>query len=138
MTADGDDSVCVCIAAYNAEDTIARAVPYYEQEIAPALKEVAPLVADLADLGTTGLATLDMLALAATPLPEWRDAQLAILDRAARPKAALEFPMVPMMRELVFAAMSQAEARTMKPDEWRAHVKTLASPPRRGRGGAPQ
>jgi succinoglycan biosynthesis protein ExoU len=26
MTADGNDSVCVCIAAYNAEDTIARAV----------------------------------------------------------------------------------------------------------------
>ena len=105
---------------------------------APALKEVAPLVADLADLGAAGLASLDMLALAATPLPEWRDAQLAILDRAGRPKAALEFPMVPMMRELVFGAMSQAEARTMKLDEWRAHVKTLAAPPRRGRGGPPQ
>ena len=105
---------------------------------APALKEVAPLVADLADLGTAGLASLDMLALAATPLPEWRDAQLAILDRAGRPKAALEFPMVPMMRELVFGAMSQAEARTMKVDEWRTHVKTLAAPPRRGRGGGPQ
>ena len=105
---------------------------------APALKEVAPLVADMADLGNAGLASLDMLALAATPLPEWRDAQLAILDRAGRPKAALEFPMVPMMRELVFGAMSQAEARTMKLDEWRTHVKTLAAPPRRGRGGGPQ
>ena len=104
-------------------------------ERAPALKEVAPLAADLADLGTAGLASLDMLAQAATPLAEWRDSQIAILDRAGRPKAALEFPMVPMMRELVFAAMSQAEARTMKPDEWRNHVRTLAAPPRRGRGG---
>jgi hypothetical protein len=43
--------------------------------------------------------------------------------------------MVPIMRELVFAAMSQAEARKMPLTEWRQHVRTLAAPPRRGRGG---
>ena len=64
----------------------------------------------------------------------WRDEQVAILDRAARPKAALEFPFVPMLREMVFAAMSQAEMKTLTPAEWRARVKSLAAPPRRGRG----
>ena len=101
---------------------------------APALREVEPLVADLTDLAGVGEAALTALSISATPLPEWRDAMLAILDRAARPKAALEFPMVPLMRELVFAALSQAEARTMTLPDWRLHVRGLAAPPRRGRG----
>jgi len=101
---------------------------------APALAEVAPLVADLSDLGAVGLETLDVLALNAVPLDAWRDEKVAILDRAARPKAALEFPFVPMLREMVFAAMLQADARTLTSAEWRARVRTAAAPPRRGRG----
>ena len=100
----------------------------------PALKEVSPLVADLADLGTVGLDALAVLSLNATPLDAWRDERVAILDRAARPKAALELPFVPMMRELVFGAMAQAEMKTLAPAEWRARVRALAAPPRRGRG----
>ena len=103
---------------------------------APALREVEPLVADLTDVASVGEAALAALSINATPLPEWRDAMLAILDRAARPKAALEFPMVPLMRELVFAALSQSEARTMSLPEWRQHIRALAAPPRRGRGSA--
>ena len=102
---------------------------------APALREVEPLVGDLADLGAVGLSALEALALNATPLPEWRDTHVVTLDRAARPKAALEFPMAPLMRELMFAALSQAEARTMSLPQWRQHVRALAAPPRRGRGG---
>jgi len=101
---------------------------------APALKETAPLVADLADLGAVGLDALAVLSLNATPLDAWRDERVAILDRAARPKAALEFPFVPMLRELVFGAMVQAEMKTLPPAEWRARVRALAAPPRRGRG----
>ena len=101
---------------------------------APALKEVAPLVADLADLGQAGLDALAVLALNATPLDAWRDERVAVLDRAARPKAALEFPFVPMLRELVFGAMAQAEMKTMSVAEWRARVRALARPPARGRG----
>ena len=100
----------------------------------PALHEVEPLVADLEELGNVGIAALNALAIPATPLPEWRDAQVAALDRAGRPKAALEFPVVPLMRELVFATLTQAESRTMSLPEWRQHVRALASPPRRGRG----
>jgi len=75
-----------------------------------------------------------VLSLNATPLDAWRDERVAILDRAARPKAALEFPFVPMLRELVFGAMVQAEMKTLPPAEWRARVRALAAPPRRGRG----
>jgi len=70
----------------------------------------------------------------ATPLDAWRDEKVAVLDRAARPKAALEFPFVPLMRELVFAAMSQADMKSISAADWRAKVRTLAAPPRRGRG----
>ena len=101
---------------------------------APALREIDPLVADLGDLASVGQAALTALSINATPLPEWRDSMVTILDRVARPKAALEFPMAPLMRELVFAALSQAEMRTMSLPEWRQHVRMLASPPRRGRG----
>jgi hexosaminidase len=100
----------------------------------PALAEVAPLVTDLGDLGTVGLDALTALSINATPLDSWRDAQIVILDRAARPKAALEFPFLPAMREMVFAAMLQAEMKTMTPADWRARVKAAAAPPRRGRG----
>jgi hexosaminidase len=102
---------------------------------APALQEVAPLVNDLADLGQVGLDALAVLSLNAVPLDAWRDERVAILDRAARPKAALEFPFVPMLREMVFAAMSQADMKTMSPADWRAKVKSLAAPPRRGGRG---
>ena len=61
---------------------------------APALAEVAPLVADLSDMGSVGLDTLAMLSLNATPLDTWRDEKIAVLDRAARPKgrARVSFP----------------------------------------------
>lgn len=99
---------------------------------APALQEVTPLVADLHALGEVGAAAVEALSFEGTPLPTWRERQLAALDRAGQAKAALEFPMVPLMRELVLAAMSQAEARTMTAAEWRAHVRTLAAPRRPG------
>jgi hypothetical protein len=97
------------------------------------LKEVEPLVADLSDLGTVGLDALAMLSLNSGPLDAKRDEMIAILDRAARPKAALEFPFMPMMRELVFATTLQAELKTLSPADWRARVRSAANPPRRGR-----
>ena len=102
---------------------------------APGLAEVKPLVADLADLGAVGLDALAMLSLNSTPTDARRDEMIAILDRAARPKAALEFPFVPILRELVFATTLQSELKTLTPAEWRARVRAAAAPPRRGRGG---
>jgi hexosaminidase len=101
---------------------------------APGLLEVAPLAKDLADMGTTGLEALQLLELAATPDAPWRDAKIAVLDLAARPKAALSFPFTQSMRELVFAVMERSALQTEPPAQWRARIKTLANPPRRGRG----
>jgi hypothetical protein len=99
----------------------------------PALAELAPLAADLSDLGSVGLDALAMLSLNATPIDSWRDEKIVVLDRAARPKAALEFPFLPMLREMVFAATMQADMKSGTPAEWRTKVRAAAAPPRRGR-----
>ena len=98
---------------------------------APALRETEPLVQALSTVGGIGLDALGALA-AHTPLAtEWRDQKIAALDDAARPKAALEFPFLFAMRELVFAATEQGQLATMTPQEWRARIRTLATPARR-------
>ena len=45
------------------------------------------------------------------------EAKVSILDRAARPKAALEFPFLPMLREMVFEWQRRQLSRTMR--NWR-------------------
>jgi hexosaminidase len=104
-------------------------------ERAPALAEVAPLVKDLADLGDAGLEALTLLEMVVTPDAEWRDRKIAVFDQASRPKAALSFPFVASMRELVFAVIERPGLQNTPFAEWRARVKALANPPRRGRGG---
>jgi hexosaminidase len=102
---------------------------------APGLVEIAPLAKDWADMGAVGLEVLQLLELNVTPDAAWRDAKIAVLDQAGRPKAALSFPFVPSMRELVFGVMERSALATEPPAQWRARIKTLANPPRRGRGG---
>lgn len=102
---------------------------------APALREAAPLANELAGMGETGLEALSYLSSGTTPAAAWRDAQMTALAEAARPKAAVEFPFMIAMRELVVAAMEQDRLATMSPSDWRARVRQLAAPPRRGRGG---
>lgn len=98
---------------------------------APALRETEPLVQTLSTVGGIGLDAVGALA-ARTPLAaEWRDQKIAALDEAAKPKAALEFPFLFAIRELVIAATEQGQLATMTPQEWRAKVRTLATPPRR-------
>ena len=100
---------------------------------APALAEITPLADDLAQMGAIGQDAIDCLARGIVPDPSWRDARLATLAQAARPKAALEFPFVIAMRELVIAAAEQGQLQTLTPADWQARVRSLANPPRRGR-----
>jgi hypothetical protein len=88
-------------------------------------------------MGAIGLDAIACLSRGIVPDAAWRDARIATLTEAARPKAALEFPFVLAMRELVVAAAEQGQLSTMTPAEWLARVKTLAGPPRRGRGVVP-
>jgi len=106
-------------------------------DAAPALAEVTPLADDLAAMGAIGLDAIACLSRGIVPDAAWRDARIATLTEAGRPKAALEFPFVLAMRELVVAAAEQGQLSTMTPAEWLARVKTLAGPPRRGRGVVP-
>jgi hexosaminidase len=95
----------------------------------PALHEARPLARDLFDLGTIGLEALSYLSRGVSPPAEWRDAKLAVLDNAAKPKAALEFAVIPSLRQLVIAASELPRLKQMTPAEWRAQVKNLAAPP---------
>ena len=102
---------------------------------APALAEARPLARDLSAAGAVGLEALSYLSEGVAPSAEWRDSRLAALDEAAKPKAALEFPFIPALRELVVAASEQPQLRTTTPDEWRRRVRELASPPKPRPGG---
>ena len=72
---------------------------------------------------------LSYLSRGVTPPAEWRDSRLAAIDNAAKPKAALEFAVIPSLRQLVFAAAELPRLKQMTPADWRAHVKSLAAQP---------
>ena len=95
----------------------------------PALHEARPLAADLSTLGTTGLEALSYLSSGVAPPAAWRDAKLAAIEQASKPKAALEFAVIPSLRQLVVAASEVARLKQTTPAEWKAQVKTLAAPP---------
>jgi len=92
----------------------------------PALKEAKPLAADLGNLGTIGREALSFIVRRATPPVGWRDAKLAILQETAKPKAALEFPVVRSVKKLVLAADEINGLTTMSTSEWKKRIDELA------------
>ncbi|HEX8636165.1 MAG TPA: family 20 glycosylhydrolase [Pyrinomonadaceae bacterium] len=95
----------------------------------PTLHEARPLAKDLAEMGTAGLQALAFLTKGVAPTTEWRDTRLAMLEQAAQPKAALEFPAVRSLRQLVVAAYELPRLKTMTGRAWTERVNQLASPP---------
>jgi hexosaminidase len=77
----------------------------------PALKEIKPLTKGLADLGDVGLEATSYLKLGQPPTREWREASMLKLDEAAKPYAALEFMVVPAVKQLVLAAVEIGQPR---------------------------
>lgn len=98
---------------------------------APALAEARPLARDLSAAGTIGLEALSYIQQGVAPTAEWRDARLAALAEIEKPKAALEFPFMAALRELIHAAHEQTALRDTAPADWRKRVRELANPPRR-------
>jgi hexosaminidase len=95
----------------------------------PALQEGRPLANDLSAISAAAQAAMAHLS-AGDPAPaEWRDAQLARLDEAAKPKAALEFVVIKSVRKLVIAAAELPQLRSTTPLEWNKRVEALANPP---------
>jgi hexosaminidase len=96
---------------------------------APALREAAPLAADLSALGSLGLEAVSYLAAGIAPPPGWRDAAMAQLDAAAKPRAALELAVVPTMRKLTIACGEIGQLASMSREAWKTRVDSLAAPP---------
>ena len=93
----------------------------------PALIEIKPFAKNLADLADTGLESVSYLKLKSAPTAEWRDVNFAIINEAAKPKAALEFAVIPAVRELIVAAFAVPQLSKLTAAEWREHVKQLAA-----------
>jgi len=98
-------------------------------ERAPALQEARPLVEDLSEMARIGLEATSYLTDRVAPTTQWRDASLARLDQAAKPKAAVEFAMIPGLRLLVSAAAELPSLQQLSPADWKLRVKSLAKPP---------
>ena len=96
----------------------------------PALQEARPLANNLSDIAAAGQEAMSHLAAGDGATTQWRDAQLAKLDEAAKPKAALEFVVITSVRKLVIAAAELPQLKTTSPADWKKRITTLASPPR--------
>src|SRR5256884_627058 len=94
----------------------------------PALQEARPLANNLSAIADAGLEAISYLSSGSAPTTEWRQTQLARLDEAAKPKAALEFVVITSVRKLVIAAGELTQLRSMTPVEWNQRVTTMASP----------
>ena len=73
------------------------------------LREVAPLSQELSMVGTTGLLALDYLDKSQVPSEEWRTQQLARLDAAKTPNAAMLLTVVEPVRQLVEASAGHSQ-----------------------------
>jgi len=94
----------------------------------PALEEARPLAKNLLDLGTIGLEALAYLEAGVTPAPEWREAKLAKLDEATKPKAALEFVVISSVKKLIIGASELPQLKLTTSADWTKRVMMLAEP----------
>ena len=94
----------------------------------PALQEARPLANDLSAISAAAQEAMAHLSAGDPASPEWRDAQLARLDQAAKPKAALEFVIITSVRKLVIAAAELPQLKSTTTAEWNKRVQALAAP----------
>jgi len=86
----------------NWRDNDQKLEPILEQSFL--LREVAPLSQELSMVGATGLLALDYLDKSQVPSEQWRTQELARLDPARAPKAALLLVVIEPVRQLVEAS----------------------------------
>src|SRR5258707_2785652 len=96
----------------------------------PALQEARPLTNNLSAIAAAGLEAISHLSAGDAVSAEWRDAQLAKLDEAAKPSAALEFVVIKSVRKLVIAAAELPQLRSVTPAGWKGQSTTMAGPSR--------
>jgi len=93
-------------------------------------EETAPLTKDMEDVCDIGLEAYGFLQTNKKPGEEWRNAKLARLIEAAKPKAAVELMIVQPVLELVIAAAEPEKHRTLSAEEWKKYVRSLMAPKR--------
>lgn len=91
------------------------------------LHEMRPLADALSMLGGAGLQALSYLSAGLAPAPDWRAAQMALVDRAAQPVGEVELAALGSLRRVLLAASEISALQTKSPAEWKAHVDTLAT-----------
>jgi hexosaminidase len=94
----------------------------------PIIREAEPLARDLSELSGAGLEALGYLSEGVAPPDEWRNEKLALIEKIARTKSEVEFPILPTVRLLIVAAGEISQLKTMTPGDWKAHVTALATP----------
>jgi hypothetical protein len=92
------------------------------------LQEAVPVARSLAEACGVGLEALATLRTAHPVKAQWPSGPLAVLDRATRrDPSALELPMLPSLRLLVWAAAMQGQRATTSPEAWRRLVHERAA-----------
>jgi hexosaminidase len=93
----------------------------------PILREAEQLPRDLADIGTAGTEALAYVTGDQAPPAGWREAKLAMLEQAAKPKAEVEFAMIGSVRKLVILAAEMPELKSIPYSDWKPRVLTLSA-----------
>lgn len=94
---------------------------------APILREAEQLPRALSEIGTVGLEALSYLTNGVAPPDGWRDAKLAMLSEAAKPKAEVEFAMLEPVRKLIALADLMPTLKNIPPSEWKDRVLTVSA-----------
>ncbi|HYP26097.1 MAG TPA: family 20 glycosylhydrolase [Blastocatellia bacterium] len=95
---------------------------------APALREAEQLPRDLSDLSAAGLEALSYLSAGVSPPDGWREAKMAVLEQAAKPKAEVEFTVIAPLRKLVILAAEMQNMKALPHAQWKDHVLSLSEP----------
>ncbi|MFP5262839.1 MAG: beta-N-acetylhexosaminidase [Blastocatellia bacterium] len=93
----------------------------------PILREAEQLPRDLSELGVAGLEALSYLAADTGPPDGWREAKMAMLEQAAKPKAEVEFAMIGPVRKLIILAAEMPGLKSIPQSQWKDRVLTLTA-----------
>jgi hexosaminidase len=93
----------------------------------PILREAEQLPRDLAELGNAGLEALAYLAADIAPPAGWREAKLAALEQAAKPKAEVEFAVIAPVRKLILLAAEKQGLKNLPSSQWQEKIKALTA-----------
>jgi hexosaminidase len=108
------------------QDTHRELLPLMETRAS--LFEAKPLIENWQNLNVVALEAVSYLEKKETPPAGWREAKLKTLEEAAKPKAALEFAIVPGVKMLIAAAIEMPNLVNVPAAERRERIRNFAFP----------